>query len=108
MPTHEWLRDFASLDLFPSKHIFSGRTPQSRPLILHIGSGDSTIPYELIKRGYINQICLDFPPLLYPVPAVVGVIWELGDVQKMLAFPDRSIDIGLSKSTLDVIIRGSP
>lgn len=40
-PTHEWFRDFASLEPFFSRHLFSIRKPETKPRILHLGSGDS-------------------------------------------------------------------
>ena len=40
-PTHEWFRDFASLEPFFETHLFATRKPETRPRILHLGSGDS-------------------------------------------------------------------
>jgi hypothetical protein len=40
-PTHEWFRDFASLEPFFEKHLFANRKAESKPKILHLGSGDS-------------------------------------------------------------------
>jgi hypothetical protein len=40
-PTHEWFRDFASLEPFFARHLFAKKEPGTRPRILHLGSGDS-------------------------------------------------------------------
>jgi hypothetical protein len=40
-PTHEWFRDFASLEPFFARHLFAKKEPSGRPRILHLGSGDS-------------------------------------------------------------------
>jgi hypothetical protein len=40
-PTHEWFRDFASLEPFFARHLFAKKEPGARPRILHLGSGDS-------------------------------------------------------------------
>lgn len=40
-PTHEWFRDFASLEPFFERHLFATRKPETKPKILHFGSGDS-------------------------------------------------------------------
>lgn len=40
-PTHEWFRDFASLEPFFEQHLFAIRKPETKPKILHFGSGDS-------------------------------------------------------------------
>ncbi|KZL74419.1 methyltransferase type 11 [Colletotrichum incanum] len=40
-PTHEWFRTFAALEPYFQKHLFSQRSPESAPRIMHLGSGDS-------------------------------------------------------------------
>jgi hypothetical protein len=40
-PTHEWFRDFEELQPFFAKHLLETRKPESKPKILHLGSGDS-------------------------------------------------------------------
>jgi hypothetical protein len=40
-PTHEWFRDFASLEPFFARHLFATKEPGARPRVLHLGSGDS-------------------------------------------------------------------
>ncbi|CAI0655355.1 unnamed protein product, partial [Colletotrichum noveboracense] len=59
-PTHEWFRTFAALEPYFQKHLFTERSPETSPRIMHLGSGDSKIPAELSSRGYKNQLCLDF------------------------------------------------
>ncbi|KAF2131842.1 hypothetical protein P153DRAFT_364327 [Dothidotthia symphoricarpi CBS 119687] len=112
-PTHEWFRDFESLEPFFSKHLFAIRKAESQPKILHLGSGDSTIPYDLLKRGYANQICLDFSTVVVDLmksrhAQEVGVQWLNGDVRDMKDFESKSIDVAFDKGTLDAMIFGSP
>src|ERR1700754_3318942 len=75
---HEWFRSFDDLKPFLDRHLFQVRAAQTAPRILHLGSGDSvsffglgitvaghsttpqTIPEDLTKMGYKNQICVDF------------------------------------------------
>ena len=40
-PTHEWFRSFSALKPFLQKHLFEQRSPETRPRIVHLGSGDS-------------------------------------------------------------------
>ncbi|KZL66493.1 methyltransferase type 11 [Colletotrichum tofieldiae] len=40
-PTHEWFRTFAALEPYFQRHLFSRRSPESAPRIMHLGSGDS-------------------------------------------------------------------
>jgi hypothetical protein len=128
-PTHEWFRDFQSLEPFFAKHLFETRTIESNPRILHLGSGDSvrilgliakgvtlmtqqTIPYDLLQRGYSNQLCLDFSAVVVDLMKsrheAKEVEWRVGDVRDMLSVPDKSIDVAFDKGTLDAMIHGSP
>ncbi|KAM7192452.1 hypothetical protein V8F33_008327 [Rhypophila sp. PSN 637] len=90
--THEWLLSFADLEPFFKTNLFDvpGLRCQDdpHPLVLHLGSGDSTIPIDLTHHGYTKQICADFSP-------TVGI-------------PSNSVDIAFDKSTLDAMIHGSP
>jgi hypothetical protein len=47
-PTHEWFRDFASLEPWFEKHLFATRKPETRPRIIHFGSGDSVRDPEFV------------------------------------------------------------
>ncbi|KAF1947164.1 hypothetical protein EJ02DRAFT_440387 [Clathrospora elynae] len=112
-PTHEWFRDFASLEPFFDKHLFAARKPDSKPKILHLGSGDSTIPYDLLSKGYDNQVCLDFSSVVVDLmrsrhALKAGVEWKEGDVRDMKDIGTGSIDVTFDKGTLDAMIFGSP
>ncbi|KAJ4413347.1 hypothetical protein N0V91_000322 [Didymella pomorum] len=112
-PTHEWFRDFASLEPFFEKHLFANRKAESKPMILHLGSGDSTVPYDLLKRGYDNQLCLDFSAVVVDLmksrhEAEKGVSYQVGDVRDMKDLETGSIDVAFDKGTLDAMIFGSP
>ncbi|KAF2626034.1 hypothetical protein BU25DRAFT_345099 [Macroventuria anomochaeta] len=112
-PTHEWFRDFASLEPFFERHLFATRMPETKPKILHLGSGDSTVPYDLLKRGYDNQLCLDFSAVVVDLmksrhEAERGVTFQVGDVRDMKDVESGSIDVAFDKGTLDAMIFGSP
>ncbi|OSS46087.1 hypothetical protein B5807_08313 [Epicoccum nigrum] len=112
-PTHEWFRDFASLEPWFKKHLFATRKPDTRPRIIHFGSGDSTVPYDLLKRGYDNQLCLDFSAVVVELmesrhAAEKGVEWQNGDVRDMKDVESGSVDVAFDKGTLDAMIFGSP
>ena len=57
-PTHEWFRSFGDLEEFFQKVLFqsAGRTPDDKPLILHLGSGDSVcdilVPLLVLSRTF--------------------------------------------------------
>ncbi|KAK2037969.1 hypothetical protein LZ31DRAFT_508809 [Colletotrichum somersetense] len=116
-PTHEWFRTFAALEPFFQRHLFSQRPPESAPRIMHLGSGDSTIPADLAERGYRNQLCLDFSTVVVDLmaarhAAVAGggaIEWRWADVRDMPdAAPTGSVDFAFDKGTMDAMIHGSP
>jgi hypothetical protein len=51
-PTHEWFRDFGSLEPFLTKHLFETRNPESKPKILHLGSVDSVCTAHCCGKLY--------------------------------------------------------
>ncbi|GJC85457.1 EEF1A lysine methyltransferase 4 [Colletotrichum liriopes] len=113
-PTHEWFRTFAALEPYFQRHLFSRRSPESAPRIMHLGSGDSTVPADLAARGYTNQLCLDFSAVVVELmaarhAAAGGIEWRWADVRDMPdAAPTGSVDVAFDKGTLDAMIHGSP
>lgn len=72
-----------------------------------------TIPDELAQRGYNDQLCLDFSPVVVETmskrhASIAGIEWQEGDVRKMDSVPSESIDVAFDKGTLDAMIHGSP
>ncbi|KAM7183485.1 S-adenosyl-L-methionine-dependent methyltransferase [Naviculisporaceae sp. PSN 640] len=114
VPTHEWFRSFSALESFFNANLFSspGHAPEDHPLIMHLGSGDSTIPVDLASRGYDRQLCVDFSSTIVNVMkqkhAQYGIEWRLMDVRDMKGMDDSSVDVAFDKGTLDAMIHGSP
>ncbi|RFN53271.1 endothelin-converting enzyme 2 [Fusarium flagelliforme] len=114
-PTHEWFRSFDHLLPFLSKNLLEqpGRTAQDNPKILHLGSGDSVVPAELAGRGYKDQLCVDFSPVVVDLMTerhkdIPGIEWQRVDVRDMPSVTTGSIDVAFDKGTLDAMIYGSP
>ncbi|KAH8674001.1 hypothetical protein BX600DRAFT_433598 [Xylariales sp. PMI_506] len=112
-PTHEWFRSYKDLEAFLEKHLFHSRTPETRPRILHMGSGDSTIPQDLAAKGYNNQLCIDFSEVVVSLMSKrhegePGIEWKQMDLRQMDGIESKSIDVAFDKSTLDAMIYGSP
>ncbi|OAP59320.1 hypothetical protein AYL99_06618 [Fonsecaea erecta] len=110
---HEWFRTFNDLEPFLDRHLFQVRAPETAPTILHLGSGDSTIPEDLSRRGYKDQICVDFSPVVVAAMSkrhqdVEGITWQHADVRQMDQIPSESVDVAFDKGTLDAMIHGSP
>ncbi|KAL8836219.1 MAG: hypothetical protein Q9170_002996 [Blastenia crenularia] len=110
---HEWFRSFNDLELFFDRYLFQVRGPQTTPKILHLGSGDSTIPQDLARKGYKNQICVDFSSVVVETMSkrdadTQGIDWKQADVRQMDIIPSECIDIAFDKGTLDAMIHGSP
>ncbi|KAK0648098.1 S-adenosyl-L-methionine-dependent methyltransferase [Cercophora newfieldiana] len=114
VPTHEWYRSFLTLEPFFALNLFNseGFAPQDEPLLLHLGSGDSTIPVELAARGYKYQLCVDFSSIVVKLMkerhAGYGIEWRWMDVRDMKTLEDASVDVAFDKGTLDAMIHGSP
>ncbi|KAL9115170.1 MAG: hypothetical protein Q9227_000964 [Pyrenula ochraceoflavens] len=110
---HEWFRSYNDLAPFLNRHLFQVREPKTGPKILHLGSGDSTIPEDLSRKGYKNQVCIDFSPLIVETMSkrhgnIGGIIWKHADVRQMNAILSESVDVAFDKGTLDAMIYGSP
>ncbi|SMR55339.1 unnamed protein product [Zymoseptoria tritici ST99CH_1E4] len=114
-PTHEWFRDYSSLKPFFRRHFFPHFRAENEPRIVHLGSGDSTVPYDLSsEEGYTNQLCVDFSHTVVEMmtartKAEAGIEWRCADVRDLSALlPDESVDVAFDKGTLDAMIHGSP
>ncbi|GAB1313469.1 hypothetical protein MFIFM68171_03679 [Madurella fahalii] len=114
-PTHEWFRSFPDLEPFFERNFFAspGLTAKDNPVVLHLGSGDSTIPVELAARGYKRQLCVDFSSAVVSLMSdrhaeIEGIEWRLMDVRDMQGVDDASVDLAFDKGTLDAMIHGSP
>ncbi|KAK4135938.1 hypothetical protein BT67DRAFT_400405 [Trichocladium antarcticum] len=112
-PTHEWLRGFSDLESFFQSTLPSRRS-QDNPLILHLGSGDSTIPADLASLGFHHQVCIDFSTTVVNMMterhrSIPGITWYEQDLRDMGAVvADKSVDVAFDKSTLDAMIYGNP
>lgn len=132
-PTHEWFRTYQDLELFFRKHLVEWRAPETNPRIVHLGSGDSvsmcnisalcsfsnspnyqTIPQDLAKLGYSNQLCVDFSQVVVEKMAkrdanTTGIEWRQLDARSMENSIDSGVvDVAFDKGTLDAMIHGSP
>ncbi|TPX15038.1 uncharacterized protein E0L32_004868 [Thyridium curvatum] len=113
-PTHEWFRTYQDLELFFRKHLVEWRAPETNPRIVHLGSGDSTIPQDLAKLGYSNQLCVDFSQVVVEKMAkrdanTTGIEWRQLDARSMENSIDSgAVDVAFDKGTLDAMIHGSP
>ena len=72
-----------------------------------------TVPYDLLKRGYNNQLCLDFSAVVVDLmrsrhEGEKGVTFQIGDVRYMKDIGTGSIAVAFDKGTLDAMIFGSP
>ncbi|KAI1134591.1 S-adenosyl-L-methionine-dependent methyltransferase [Hypoxylon sp. FL0543] len=112
-PTHEWFRTFSDLESFFDRRLFNTQSPDANPRILHLGSGDSDVPVGLWKKGYRNQLCVDFSTVVVDLMSqrhsgMEGIEWKHADVRHLEDLPEKSIDIAFDKGTLDAMIHGSP
>ncbi|KXS98176.1 hypothetical protein AC578_6401 [Pseudocercospora eumusae] len=114
-PTHEWFRSFSALKPFFETHLLTPTPATTNPRILHLGSGDSTIPFDLASLGYKPQLCIDFSQIVIDLmksqtPADAGIEWKCADVRDLRnEIPCAGeFDVAFDKGTLDAMIHGSP
>lgn len=55
---HEWFRSFNDLEPFLDRHLFRVRGPETAPMILHLGSGDSVSLFDYIQATVRIQVTL--------------------------------------------------
>ena len=108
---HEWFKSYSALRSFFEKHLFSVRNTNAS--LLHLGSGDSIIPFELARQGYHNQLCVDFSSVIVNQMSTaeaqeMGIEWMRADVRNMTEIETQSSDVAFDKGTLDAMIHGSP
>ncbi|KAI0423550.1 S-adenosyl-L-methionine-dependent methyltransferase [Xylaria sp. FL1042] len=110
---HEWFRAYADIEKFLKRSLFHAYPTESNPRVLHLGSGDSTVPEDLAKHGYHNQLCVDFSAVVVEMMTqrhanIEGIEWLQTDIRQMDQIPSKSIDVAFDKATLDAMIHGSP
>ena len=71
------------------------------------------MPDQLAERGYDDQLCVDFSPVVVEImterhAAIQGIEWQKADVRDMDTVPSDSVDVAFDKGTLDAMIHGSP
>jgi len=116
-PPYEWFGSYSTLEPFFERYIPpapSSSDPQlpTRPLLLHLGCGNSTLPIDLLSYNY-SQICIDFSKVVIDKMAarykgIEDLDWRIMDVRDMLGIANASIDVAIDKGTLDAMIHGSP
>ena len=80
--------------------------------IVRLSSGQ-TIPEDLSRKGYTDQLCVDFSSIVVEVMSkrhadIEGIRWKWADVLQKDQFPSQSIEGAFDKGTLDAMIHGSP
>jgi O-glycosyl hydrolase len=68
---------------------------------------------DLIKKGYTNQLCVDFSEVVVDKMSKrdtdeKGIEWKRLDVRQMDDIASKSLDVAFDKGTLDAMIYGSP
>lgn len=72
-----------------------------------------SVPYDLLDRGYRNQLCIDFSTVVANLMKSrhadkPQVAWQVGDVRNMNGIACNSVDVVFDKCTLDCMSYGSP
>lgn len=69
-----------------------------------------TIPYDLLARGYDNQLCVDFSESVVRrmAPRDPAIKWEVTDVRNMDTIDTSSIDVAFDKGTFSSMAAWGP
>ncbi|CUS10593.1 unnamed protein product [Tuber aestivum] len=105
----DWFRNPTSIHPFLTRHL---PPPTSDPPILHLGCGNSLLPEDLHKRGYRDQISVDFSEVVIrdmraKCEGFEGLRWEVMDIRDMRGVGDGEVGVAIDKGTLDAMISGS-
>ncbi|KAK5728657.1 hypothetical protein LTR15_001794 [Elasticomyces elasticus] len=102
---YDWLRNFETLKPFLLARLPS---PETDPKILHLGSGNSTLPADLSNLGYEDQTAVDFSATVIANMKATSpeIEWMEMDIRN-LTFDAESFDVCIDKATLDAMLYGS-
>ena len=114
--TYEWFRSYSTLKPFFEKHLpptpsQSNSQNSPKPLMLHLGCGNSALSIDLIPYKY-SQLCIDFSRVVIETMSalhaeVKDLDWRVMDVRNMVGIGAETIDVAIDKGTLDAMIHGS-
>lgn len=102
---YDWLRSFDNIRLFLLKHL---PPVVDDPAILHLGTGNSTMPMDLLALGWQKQTAVDFSAVIIANmrKEEPRLDWREMDIRSM-TFNADSFDVCIDKATLDAMLYGS-
>ncbi|KAK8876968.1 Queuine tRNA-ribosyltransferase-like protein [Apiospora arundinis] len=85
-------------------------TSTTIPRMVHLGSGASSVPFEMFARGYTDQTCLEFSAavLAQMAPRNAAVAWLPHDVRRMPEVASASFDFAFDKATFYALCAWGP
>ena len=84
-------------------------TIESSARILHIGNGNSTLPEDMWRHGFTNQVCNDIAPSVVAhmaqrsIAMGAGIEWKVDDALALRHERDGEFDVVIDKGTSDAL-----
>lgn len=102
--TYDWFKNYDSL-----KPIFN-QLIQKSDKVIHLGTGNSTLPEDMYKDGYFNQINVDYSEAVIEhmkerTQDMELMEWKLADIFNLnQSFDSKTFDVAIDKGTLDALL----
>ncbi|KAK8099514.1 uncharacterized protein PG998_012755 [Apiospora kogelbergensis] len=95
---HDKLEGYLEENIYPRWPLGETTAP---PKVVHLGSGASSVPYEMYARGYTDQTCVEFSAAVVAqmAPRNPAIKWLPHDVRAMSEIASDSFDFAFDKAT---------
>ncbi|KAK7973115.1 methyltransferase type 11 [Apiospora saccharicola] len=99
--TKEWHLGPEKLEGYLEENIYSRWPKGTVPKIVQLGSGASSVPFEMFARGYTDQTCIEFSEAVIAQMALQNptIKWLPHDLRNMPEIESNSFDFAFDKAT---------
>ncbi|KAK8073520.1 hypothetical protein PG994_004419 [Apiospora phragmitis] len=108
--TKEWHVGPEKLEGYLEENIYPRWPPGTTPRIVQLGSGISSVPFEMYSRGYTDQTCIEFSAAVIAqmAPKNPAITWLPHDVRNMPEIASNSFDFAFDKATFYALCAWGP
>ncbi|KAK8024366.1 hypothetical protein PG993_012432 [Apiospora rasikravindrae] len=108
--TKEWHVGPDKLEGYLDENIYPRWPRGTTPKIVQLGSGASSVPFEMFARGYTDQTCVEFSAAVIAqmAPKNPSIKWLPHDVRHMPEIESNSFDFAFDKATFYALCAWGP